>query len=140
MIIKWDKSNLETVCDVAAREVGESCGVIFGYRDDNGDVYARFFMFVANRHPDPVENFRMDRGEVRSTVRNVLEHPDAMWDNIKPLGYWHTHMPHHSPEPSASDIRGMKRYRKMIGLVIHPDTRLATFYTYDDIIIKDVSI
>jgi proteasome lid subunit RPN8/RPN11 len=71
----------------------ERCGYLTGQR--RGLVVARRFVETPNRHAEPINDYLIQRRDLKHSVRRIV-------------GVWHTH-PDGDTEPSANDLTGLLR-------------------------------
>lgn len=126
MQIEWTNAALAPLLDYDIQE--ERCGLLFG-TVRYGDFFSvKKIVELTNYSDEPEEFFALDGDEVRQADAEVP---------LLGLGYWHTHLEQHSPEPSPYDLESMAQYPGHIALVYHWPSGRLTWFNHAGIIKQD---
>lgn len=92
----------------------EQCGLILAV---NGE-FSRLIE-VVNVHPEPEDNFAICFADYESVRKAIPEFGD---EGEEIVGFIHTHLSHHTVEPSKNDLAGSLVNPKFLNVIYKPST------------------
>ncbi len=113
---------LDTLHAIERTTDEETCGVIVGRRLSRNRIVVRNIISMPNRHPDPVNHFRITKNDVLTCT------PD--YGPI--MGSAHTHGPGQESGPSPHDLQSL--VGRQLGIVWAVESSIVTLYVRGNII------
>lgn len=98
----------------------EECAVLIG-RVKDGSFYVDGCVRVPN-HAKKNSDYEIKGSDIVRVLETLQDTPYQV------VGFLHTHLPHHKPGPSQSDIDGVV-YKASINAVWHPAKKILSWYT-----------